>query len=58
MLWSRFVNKKQGANKAQRKVETLSQKLSAEIITENYRIVFNHAENVRFIEILAYPKSI
>ena len=40
MLWSRFVNKKQGANKAQRKVETLSQKLSAEIITENYRIVF------------------
>ena len=48
-------------NKAQRKVEykikrNYEGKLSVEIITENYQLVYYHAKNVRFIGILAYPK--
>ena len=45
-------------NKAHRKVEKLLQKLSAEVITENYELVYHDAKNVRFIGILAYPKSV
>ena len=32
--------------------------LWGEINTENYQLVINHAENVRFIGILAYPKTL
>ena len=29
-----------------------------EIISENYQLVYHHAENVRFIGILTYPKTL
>ena len=41
-------------NKAQTKVDYT--KLSLEIITQNYYIVYYVAENVGIIAILAYPK--
>ena len=52
-------------NKAQRKVKYKNYhaqllhegKLLQEIISENYPLVYYHAKNVRFIGILAYPKS-
>ena len=52
-------------NKAQRKVEYKNYhaqllhegKLLQEIISGNYQLVYYHAKNVRFIGILAYPKS-
>ena len=31
-------------------------KLSVEIISGNYELVYYHAKNVKFIVILAYPK--
>ena len=31
-------------------------KISVEIMSENYQLVYYHAKNVRYIGILAYPK--
>ena len=56
-------------NKAQRKVDyknynaiTMSRNydtnLCGEIITGNYELVYNNAENVEIIGILAYPKNL
>ena len=53
-----LVKSTEPGSKAQRKVEKLLQKLSAEIITGNYKLVYQSRKKCEIYRDTAYPKTV